>query len=359
MSSRVRYIDIAKGISIFLVALGHSKVRAHYPSVIDSMSLFRLPLFFFLSGVFFSWVTQAKEFFVKKSEALLKPYFFVLLIIWLINIAQGDGDIAWRLKGIFYGNGDTIKWQPMWFLPHLFAVYVFSYVLFRYLKFYELPALLKAVVLAAFMAIGSMYVRLFWYVDVRVLGESVQLPGLPFSLDLVLISAFYFISGHLLRARLVEFKPNRYFLILSLVTFFVILLNTGAFANLNKRIYHEPFFATLAALSGIYLMLSLAWFLSKRKGLSVVPLRLGQASLYILIFHDFIQTGIYNYFSAGLTNESVLMLLAAGSLVMGVSLPLLIKWVVVRSDILSLGFLPFKSNRLLQRTLYARRQVNS
>jgi len=63
MSGRVKHIDIAKGISIFLVALAHSthifaplvssKLIFYYQAVISPMSLFRLPLFFFLSGYFF------------------------------------------------------------------------------------------------------------------------------------------------------------------------------------------------------------------------------------------------------------------------------------------------------------------
>jgi fucose 4-O-acetylase-like acetyltransferase len=62
MDGRVKHIDIAKGISIFLVAMAHgtpvfvplvsSKVIFYYQEVIGPISLFRLPLFFFLSGIF-------------------------------------------------------------------------------------------------------------------------------------------------------------------------------------------------------------------------------------------------------------------------------------------------------------------
>jgi len=51
MNNRVEHIDIAKGISIILVALFHSKLKLFAPDIINSMGLFRLPLFFFLSGV--------------------------------------------------------------------------------------------------------------------------------------------------------------------------------------------------------------------------------------------------------------------------------------------------------------------
>ena len=164
MNGRVKHIDIAKGISIFLVALyhsgpiygalAHSKLSFSFNAVVEPMSLFRLPLFFFLSGVFFTWAVRPKIFLVKKSEALLKPYFSVLLLLFSISIAFGSDALLWQLAGIIYGNGDTIRWVPLWFLPHLFSVYLFTYVLFRFFKFYQLPLGLMVIVLLIFVSIG-------------------------------------------------------------------------------------------------------------------------------------------------------------------------------------------------------------
>jgi len=50
---RVEHIDIARGISITLVAMFHSHLKFSIPEVIEPMSLFRMPLFLVLSGVFF------------------------------------------------------------------------------------------------------------------------------------------------------------------------------------------------------------------------------------------------------------------------------------------------------------------
>lgn len=71
-------IDIAKGISIALVALNHSAIPEDQIAVTDNFNLFRLPLFFFLSGIFFSSYASTGKFLLKKSDALLKPYFIVL-----------------------------------------------------------------------------------------------------------------------------------------------------------------------------------------------------------------------------------------------------------------------------------------
>ena len=121
--------------------------------------------------------------------------------------------------------------------------------------------------------------------------------------------------------------------------------------ELNNRVYKDPFFATLATSCGIYIIVSIAWFISKSKWLSYVPVRLGEASIYILIFHYFIQAKTSSYLSAVITDETALFILAVISIGLSISIPLLIKWIVDRSDILSLAFLPFKSNKSLQRML--------
>ena len=363
MDGRIKHIDIAKGISIFLVAMAHgtpvfvplvsSKVIFYYQEVIGPISLFRMPLFFFLSGIFFTWTVNPKIFLIKKSEALLKPYFSVLLLIFSTHIALGSDALLWQLAGIFYGNGETIResWVALWFLTHLFAVYLFTYVLFRFFKFNQLPFGVMVAVLLIFMSIGALCIQLFWHLDVQLFGRSIQLPGLPFSLDIILITSVYFICGHILKTRLIQFSPNIPLLILSLVLFVLILVFTDAKLNLYERVYRDPLFATLGTACGIYIVISIAWFISKSKWLSYVPLRLGEASIYILIFHGFIQLKFYYYFSAGVTDENALMIIAIISFGLSVSIPLLIKWVVIRSDILSLAFLPFESNKSLQRIL--------
>jgi fucose 4-O-acetylase-like acetyltransferase len=140
------------------------------------------------------------------------------------------------------------------------------------------------------------------------------------------------------------------------VLFVFISVFTDAHIDLNNRVYKDPFFATLATSCGIYIIVSIAWFISKSKWLSYVPLRLGEASIYILIFHYFIQAKTSSYLSAVITDETALFILAVCSGIvisfgLSISIPLHIKWIVDRSDILSLAFLPFKSNKSLQRML--------
>ncbi len=75
MDGRIKHIDIAKGISITLVAIYHSKLSYYFPSIIGPMELFRMPLFFLLSGVFFSWQEKPKKFLIKQKPILKTSYF--------------------------------------------------------------------------------------------------------------------------------------------------------------------------------------------------------------------------------------------------------------------------------------------
>lgn len=134
---------------------------------------------------------------------------------------------------------------------------------------------------------------------------------------------------------------------------------TDAHIGLNKRVFDNPFFATLGAFLGIYIVLSISWYISKIGWLSFVPLRLGESSLYILIFHGFIQKKTYSYFLNVGSEHISLPVIAFITLVLSVSVPLAIKWAVLKNDVLSLMFLPFKYNKLLQRTLYVFKRRSS
>jgi polysaccharide biosynthesis protein PslL len=53
MPQRIVHIDIAKGIGILLVVLAHNGLQAYAPFLHQFIYAFHMPLFFFLSGMFF------------------------------------------------------------------------------------------------------------------------------------------------------------------------------------------------------------------------------------------------------------------------------------------------------------------
>src|SRR5215475_6603382 len=138
MSERVRIIDIAKGITIVCVAFTHSHLRNFLPGLNESLALFRMPLFFFLSGIFFNEAIDFAELVLSKTDSLLKPYFVTLGALLLIDIMLGRQFVT-ELKGILYGNGETIRSMPLWFLTHLWVLFIFSYLIFSITKIQNKP----------------------------------------------------------------------------------------------------------------------------------------------------------------------------------------------------------------------------
>src|SRR5947209_3080885 len=84
---RLAMIDIAKGLGILLIVLGHNQTFAiHQGNWVGFLSSFRLPFFFFMSGVTFSvagqsWTNVA----VSRVDAWLKPFAVVTILSGLLN----------------------------------------------------------------------------------------------------------------------------------------------------------------------------------------------------------------------------------------------------------------------------------
>lgn len=341
MTNRVTYIDIAKGISIILVAVFHSSLKYYSPSFID-FSLIRMPIFFFISGIFFSISTNTYTFLWKKTEALLKPYFITLLALFIVSVLLEEKNLQWTLAGIFYGNGHTIEWTPMWFLTHLFAIYVFTYIIFKLTNIQEKNNFYKTIFVIILIVIGTQNIDMFRYIQTTLSGKELIVMGLPFSLDLILVSSSFFIAGTFLKKTIIIFNPNIYAIIASVLILIVISIYTDASIDMNERIYKNPLFATIAAICGIYFVLSISYYLDKTIFLRKILLMFGQASLFILIFHAYIGFMAVKFVIwLGLKEPS--LWLAMILFLISISVPLLIRTIVLKSKFLSYIYLPVKS----------------
>lgn len=71
MNNRIKTIDIAKGLGILLVVIGHSMQTGSYPMRV--IWTFHMPLFFFLSGFCYN---QYKYTFSTLLKARIRPLYF-------------------------------------------------------------------------------------------------------------------------------------------------------------------------------------------------------------------------------------------------------------------------------------------
>jgi fucose 4-O-acetylase-like acetyltransferase len=130
MNERITYIDLAKGFCIVLVIFFHSKavLNCYYP--IDTFLVsFRLPLYFFLSGLFFKDYSRFIIFLKKKTNRLMIPFFFfyVCFSVALPNILHYSFNMHFETV-VGWPSLWAFIWPckypniPIWFLLCLFMM---------------------------------------------------------------------------------------------------------------------------------------------------------------------------------------------------------------------------------------------
>lgn len=129
VEKRVEYVDIAKGIGIILVVMGHNDFALISPFAHKLIYSFHMPMFFLMSGMFFKPDLPFWNFLQNRFRKLLKPFLFMILFIYVTSISFSKVSIleaSRRLLKSLYGNGHYLDWVQLWFLPHLFVVSLFA-----------------------------------------------------------------------------------------------------------------------------------------------------------------------------------------------------------------------------------------
>lgn len=169
--SRSEWVDIAKAIGIFLVVIAHTyrglvDGGAHFPHVLSTLDsviyTFHMPLFFFISGIFFVKSIEKRtlqQFFVSKLDTVAYPY-------WVWGTIQGLLIAYLSAKGI--ANQDIsyqevfMIWKPLgqfWFLHDLFFIMCFTALIYKFskLRFLELLILIAGVLYVFQTDLRSIY----------------------------------------------------------------------------------------------------------------------------------------------------------------------------------------------------------
>lgn len=160
MKNREQWVDYAKAIGIILVVYGHV-ARGLYNGGIDLPIIyykffdsvvysFHMPLFFFLSGLFFYesfYKRGASKLILSKIDTIFYPY-----IIWSLF----QGGIAILLSNYTNNNVSLVEvtsllWAPrdqFWFLYALFFIFVLSSVIYSLISIrFILPIFFCSIVL--------------------------------------------------------------------------------------------------------------------------------------------------------------------------------------------------------------------
>lgn len=330
-------MDIARGIGILVIVYAHSWFVATSPDLMYPLvASFILPLFFFLSGVFFKPEQPFVEMAVRKADALLKPFFFTMLVYVTVRSILRGQPLLPDVGGVLYATVDTIPWQALWFLPHIWVAMLFSWGVLRLIQ--RLPLAVNCVLMVVPLLLGIWTLPWFWQLPVTIGGHTWILPGLPFSLDITLISSACFIYGYLLRDWLRTHAGSLLTLLISMALFAAVFAYRGDTMDIAQRRYDHWLWTSLVAVIGVYACWALARVLMVSALITRVMTYIGQSTLILLIFHGEIQHKTFN-----LMERLGLPALGAAfiGLVVAVVAPLLIGEVIKRVAFLRYFYFPF------------------
>lgn len=296
-SSRIEWIDVAKGIGICMVIFAHF-IPYHTSSIITEsvyyvFYMIHMPLFFFLSGYVYKVYTNNIQNTIYHFTQLIIPYYSYFILVYPILLTLGISN-ALTLKEItkYIWGGYSLLYTvkalliAMWFLTCLF----FTRIVYNWLQ----TNIKKEIYVHLFILV---VLFLCYYFNVELRGYRQ-----PFGLHMVPFALVIFHLGHTYRQ--CEAKiPNLFFSILGIVGIVFTIyynLNTPEFYKKNTIDMFAvrlgiPVITLLCSIFAIILIKNISIGITKVKPLHIIFRELGMASLVIMALHFVIQRIILTF----------------------------------------------------------------
>ena len=325
--NRLPWIDTAKGIGIAMVILGH---LFRYGSVpFKLIFACHMPLFFFLSGLFFKPGKPFMEFLTHKAKSLLLPYgvFFCIggIITFMIPQLRSAFSVQNLIRDIYLLNANCVNVGQIWFLPCLFFVEVCCWCIVRAVKENRRGFFAALLIVAEFAIIANQTKGIFPF------GRY------PFMFDTVFMALFFYGIGYLFQGQLLTIheacckKINAERIVLGILLYCLLLRNDTV--NIAIPAYGDSFSYLFFALLGIAIVISISVKIGVDGFVGRFIQGVGQNSLIIFSIHSFFlmawcfflrKSGLES--TAGICNVGVLNSLLGGGLtyiVLGAGVPVI------------------------------------
>lgn len=183
MNTKKRYVwlDVARGIAMLLVLMGHCKYIPTY--LLYNINSFHMPLFFVISGLVYR-VDKYDSFFAYVYHLILRiviPYFLLCFIMVIIENLLLLPNIPWdtirqNINGIFLAYRRHGIYYSMWYLHFLFFAQLIAYPIVKSLKN-------KSV----FFGLGILLIIFGYYFNQKVIGYYWSLDLVPIGLGYILL----------------------------------------------------------------------------------------------------------------------------------------------------------------------------
>lgn len=263
---RLMYLDVAKGIGILFVVIGH--IYAFNKQIVDRFFViwlysFHMPLFFIISGMLIAYKNEKDilKFLIKRIKGILIPYVFFSFLSILIFAIMDDFDkasIIWNVKISVRGIGiDTL-----WFLPVLF----FSEVIFFIMKY----------------AIRNKYLICICSTIIYICGNyMLKDNGVLFLFfgRICIATGFIMLGNYSLN--LINKTNVPYYCLILLFVFQVILSKINGFVDLNNLVLNNKVLYLINSLLGSYLIIEISKKILKSEEL----VYWGRNSLVVMATH--------------------------------------------------------------------------
>ncbi|WP_169864738.1 acyltransferase family protein [Sutcliffiella halmapala] len=180
LQRRENWLDVAKGLSIIFVVMGHSGDHV----INDYLAWFRMPLFFILSGFLFKPVHPEKfhGWVKKKGKAMLVPYFSygILIAVGLFALSLSFRDLFTDTGKLVYGGlALTGPYGVFWFITCL----LITQILFGFIS--RFPLSIQVIILLLAYLVGH-----------RLAATALDGVMVPWNADVALITLSYYAIGY-------------------------------------------------------------------------------------------------------------------------------------------------------------------
>ena len=281
MKKRLGFIDVARGIAIISIILGHLGSS----QINRVVFTYHVPIFFFITGYFINTKKNVKVFIENKARTLLVPYAVTCMIIIILNTIDGyytqGGEKAlytakyWIYASV-YGAGDSYQ-EPfriiaigaIWFL---WATFWGSTFLRISLKMSEIMRVCMITLLFAF---GYWSRSLFWF---------------PFSIQAGCCATLFMYFGYLFKQEEDKIKELSMEMkwesaILAVVVWLEFIKNFQSFWLVHCDIGRGAI-DIIGCICGCYIVFIVSWYLEKYVVILAKPLKyIGRFSILALCIH--------------------------------------------------------------------------
>ncbi len=274
---RVDWIDIAKGLGILLMIVGHTFLNESF--VRKLVFSFHMPLFFILAGYTFR-VKPIREVVVSSAKRLLVPYALVywsLQLAWYVQQpAVGLHDIQMSLLGFVFASGTELysvgipAAGVIWFLVALFCARVTLNAVTAFFENRNVPEWGQLLFWVAFALVGMFINR-----------------KLPLSYDVAMVACLFMYGGYLAKKHDLPRLMRRVWTLPIAIAVWALCVHFS-YLELAARMYDLVPFSIIGAFAGSYVVYQLSYAVEHHVAVLKRPLVwLGQASLLLLCIHAF------------------------------------------------------------------------